>query len=474
MLITCDGALEGCWKNPKGEGDTCVRCRYWKTGALNEILKHIETTTVDELLEDSEVDLEQYLSKLEYQSIEDIKKLKYCSCWIGWAAFSTYVSQKRTSKPLINTRFREEFDLLLRHSLRLAVSIELFLQQNRVRKITIFNGRTSDTRPVYDLSRAYDIAFRSIEIVRLDDGTFRGQERTNALPQDVEATTDDIETLWKSSSTPLPKRYEIADNFFAGRRSGLGNRDIQSWVKHQQPGLLPDGWCEESHNIVFFTSSEFEVAGIRELQEAAPFASQIEAIEGIARTIQAHPVCRLTVKTHPNSINGNDPVDRWLNAIVDKYERVYVEGPESRVCTYALMDAADLVVTSNSTTGVEAAYWGKPVVIAGKAAYEQLGSCYTVREGEDLASYLATLLPSKPVLGCIKYAFWLTAVDQRTRVIPYKTRTIKLFQRNVTIGNTAFRLLGSSSLFWVYDLLFFRLLAKVKRPVLYGMARNLS
>lgn len=459
-LITCDGALESCWKNPSGEERTCARCRFWKAGALNGISKYIKTTTVDDLLREGRFDVEQYRRKLEYQTIEDIKELKYRDCWIGWAAFSTYVSQKRTSQPLVNSRFREAFDPFLLHSLRLAVSLDWFLQENSVKKITVFNGRTSDTRPVYDLARAKKIDVRSVEIVRLDDGTFRGQERFNALPQDVRATTDDIERLWNSSLTPIPRRYEIAHDFFDGRRRGLGNRDVQSWVKHQTPGLLPQSWCEESYNIVFFTSSEFEVAGIRELQLDAPFSSQMDAIKEIAKSIQARPACRLTVRVHPNSTNGNDPVDQWLDAIEQQYARVYVEGPGSLICTYALMDAADLVVTSNSTTGIEAAYWGKPVVIAGKAAYEQLDSCYTIRAGEGFSNYLAKRLPGKPVLGCIKYAFWLAEVNQRTHEIPYQTRILSLSRRRVTVGNTAFRLLGSSLLFWIFDLAFFRLLSK--------------
>ena len=51
--------------------------------------------------------------------------------------------------------------------------------------------------------------------------------------------------------------------------------------------------------------------------------------------------------------------------------------PHSPIDSYALMRQADIVVTYGSTTGVEAAFAGKRVIVLGPSAYDQLG-CATL------------------------------------------------------------------------------------------------
>lgn len=456
VLLTCDGALEGCWKNLLGDRRICSRCRFWQVAALRRWRPSIEIVTVDSILEQKRNEIEKLCAEISYQTLDDIKSLNYQGAWIGWAAFSTYVSIATRSAPAIDKYFRKVFDPLLNHSLRLAVAINSFFDSNNVHSVTIFNGRTSDTRPVFDLARKRCIEVRSLELVRCGDGEFRSEVRINALPQDVDATSREIDSLWVTSKTPIEERYAVAQKFFEGRRSGAGTRDVRSWVAHQLPGLLPEHWSNDRFNIVFYTSSEFEIAGVRELQLNASFGSQVEGIEEIARSIQNKPKAYLIVKVHPNSKNGKDPIEDWLFGIANKYGRVKIERAESEVSTYSLMQAADLVVTANSTMGIEAAYWGKPVVLTGAAGYERLGATYKVVKAEEVTRLIAGRLKPRPSIGAVKYAFWLMAVEERTSALRYKTHYLQILSRKIAIGHDIFQVLGSSVLFVLLDTLLFR------------------
>ncbi len=70
--------------------------------------------------------------------------------------------------------------------------------------------------------------------------------------------------------------------------------------------------------------------------------------------------------------------------------------PESSISTYAMMKHCDRVVSFGSTAGLEAAYWGKPSILAGTSFYRNLGATYNPRTHEDLvALIMAERLPPK-------------------------------------------------------------------------------
>ena len=66
----------------------------------------------------------------------------------------------------------------------------------------------------------------------------------------------------------------------------------------------------------------------------------------------------------------------------EKYPNMTVIPGGSSLSTYALIDRADVVVVWGSTTGAEAVYHGKPVILLGGAVYRELGITY-YPENED-------------------------------------------------------------------------------------------
>lgn len=459
LLLSCEGALRSCWKNPIGSLRVCARCRFWKKAATNRLPPTITELKVDDVQVEG---LSDVLKGLEYSSLSDIKQLGVKGAWVGWAALSTYISLSRCSAPTIDSEFRSTFGRFLAHAVHLALVAEKILEDHRVDVVTLFNGRTSDTRPVYDLARARGIDVRSIEILRDGEGRFRRQSRLNALPQDIDETARLVNSLWQESNVPVDQREFRAAEFFEGRRAGSGTRDRQSWTAAQKRGQLPNGWSNSHWNVVFFTSSAFEIAGIKELQDCALFQSQVDAIDYIASCTRGVPGARLIIRVHPNEKNGNDPIELWYREIEDRYAHVTVESSASATDTYALMDAADLIVTSSSSVGIEASYWGKAVILTGSAGYAGLEACYVPASKEELARLLTRGVPAKSRSGSVKYAYWLMAVEERTLPINDRLHSITLRGRKISLGHDSYSFWGSRFLFWIMDYFIFRILSRVK------------
>ena len=67
-----------------------------------------------------------------------------------------------------------------------------------------------------------------------------------------------------------------------------------------------------------------------------------------------------------------------------KYKNLTVIEPDEKIDTYALMEACDKVLSTYSTIGCEATYWGKVSIIAGVAPYDELDCVYQAKSFEDL------------------------------------------------------------------------------------------
>jgi hypothetical protein len=78
-----------------------------------------------------------------------------------------------------------------------------------------------------------------------------------------------------------------------------------------------------------------------------------------------------------------DDLAEWTAAVDAAAPDVHFD-PHSTVDSYALMRAADVVFTYGSTSGVEAAFLDRPVIVMGPSAYDRLGCARRITSAEQL------------------------------------------------------------------------------------------
>ena len=86
---------------------------------------------------------------------------------------------------------------------------------------------------------------------------------------------------------------------------------------------------------------------------------------------------------------------------------VHVIPSSSKDSTYDLIAAADLVIVNGSSTAVEAALRGKPVILLGHSAYQQAGLCSTVSTPAELESFSipSQRSPYSAVVKALRYMY---------------------------------------------------------------------
>ena len=86
-------------------------------------------------------------------------------------------------------------------------------------------------------------------------------------------------------------------------------------------------------------------------------------------------------------LKPTDDLERWMKAVNDVAPDAHFD-PYSRIDSYALMRKADIVFTYGSTSGVEAGFIGRPTVVMGPSAYDELGCVARITKEEEIALML--------------------------------------------------------------------------------------
>lgn len=425
-ILSCDGVLGSCWTNPSFDARLCSKCRFWKRGAFEGIGSRVKRLTVDELLPVATRDRSDPDDLFDYQTIEDIRSLDYRGVKVGWAALSVFISKTSDVNPSTNEVFRGLFDPILRSAIRLTDVAIYVIEDWKPDLITIFNGRTTDTRPLLDLGKKYDVEVRALENVKEGPHRYRVRVFPNCPPQDREFHRKETLDVWSNTLKSNEEKQAIAARFFLGRRAGEGTRDLRSYIDDQDPDELPQDWDDQRRNIVVFNSSENEVAGVPEAVEGALFGSQTEGLEFILANLPDDGRTWLTLRVHPNLKGVDRDHHTDLYKLEGKDKRITIVPPESAVSTYALMDRASIVIVFNSSTGVEASYWGKPVIALRQPIYAGLDIVYEPKSRKELVRMISSPLEPKLKLGAEKWAFRLMALEEYSQPVSLRYRPRKL------------------------------------------------
>lgn len=380
--ITCGGCMDSCYSNPlKNE----IFCKICISDYKETLSKYLGDKILHKTLNDyssSEVETIVGSFNTEFTSIEELKKKEFCGIDVGYATLSSFISNTRNLNPDLSNFTRSVIQKMLRTSVRMSILSEKIYETERPDKVYIYNGRMPESRPLlrYFRSKGVDVEIYEVYPTNLT-GSFKKLSYLNELPHSIEYFQKRINEEWDKDQV---QSEELGKRFFENRRKASFAGD-KIYVKNQKSGLLPEGWNPALRNIVIFNSSEDEFASIGAEWENKLFPSQLKGIEYIFNCVEKYPDAEVYLRVHPNLKNIKFKYHTDLYKL-SSHPRVHVIPGHSEVSTYALVDAADVVVSFGTSVGVEAAYSGKPVVLLGASFYKGLGFCYepsTIEEMEE-------------------------------------------------------------------------------------------
>lgn len=284
-----------------------------------------------------------------------------------------------------------------------------YIDRNPVDRVYVFNGRYGIPRAVLRACQARKVLCITHER-GCDPGSYSLWHGT--MPHDLVYVEQLIRRMWSETGENV-EREKVAAEFYTSQMRG-GTGTWFSMVECQKRGLLPDGWLPGEKNIVIFNSSEDEFAAFEDEYKGPIYQSQKEGIEKILSSLREdHQGVRIYLRVHPNLRGVRNEQTRWIEELSEDF--LSVIPADSAVSTYSLLQNADKVVTFGSTVGIEATFWGIPSILAGRCAYQNLGSTYNPTDHEELMRLLREDLPVKDRTGALMYGYFV-----RTYGVPHK------------------------------------------------------
>ena len=405
IVLTCGADLPICHTNPMHEFAGCMICIGRRKAGLGRLSGVVEELPLLNLTSENESECRNYT--FDSSTFDSVSKSWVDNMDLGWGALSSLISLTRDAElDLESPVIRKLLHGFMVTSLAIYRSVQNHLRRLKVDKVYIFNTRFATSRPVFRACQT-----ESVPCVTHDRGCdfnhFLCFE--NVLPHDIAPYEGAISEAWDRADPAV--REATADKFYEDRARAVK----QSWfsfVASQRAGLLPDSWNENVRNVAIFTSSEDEFAAIGDEWRNPLYSTQLECLRRLATDTCSLTGIRLFVRVHPN-LTGV----RNLSTVSLRHLRgpnLEVIMPESSISTYAMMKHCDRVISFGSTAGIEAAYWGKPSILAGVCRYRNVGATYNPQTHDDLmALILAERLPPKERIGALMYGYYEQTKGER-------------------------------------------------------------
>ena len=438
----CHCALYSCFMNLSGHESTCRFCHYMYRQYQK---KYGEGVTFMPI---RQTEFEKQDRHLELKNSADIKAVKYRQVEVGSSVLSMYYDISRDLDMANWDGFIGWALPLIENLCDFVDYVYQLFERLKPDQVLIYNGRLFENRLFYDIAKSMGIEFVSLEGVGGHIEPYKKIRFVGEWPLNIELYGRMVEDLWKQSPQSLEEKTRQASTFYEKRRNGILVFDTRVYTKDQQKDLLPEGFDPSVTNIAIYNSSQDEIAALGdEWQKGNLFPSQYEAIEFMLQ--HANPDIHFYLRIHPNLKGVTHKAHMELYDL-GKYPNITIIPPESKVSSYALMDACDKVVTFGSSTGVEASYWGKPSILVGRSFYEMTGACYHMKSRDELVSAINNDLPAKDQLGALKYAYFVLdrqySVDESNFDIDVRYRHM----RWDFFSTSYFKVHGSDFLFQLY------------------------
>lgn len=402
-FLGCDRGLGFCESNPKGRISKCDRCRLRRAGGIKLLSSAVTEHALGDYLAS---DLRSLDAELE-SSITDTESAasyEYEGHDLGNGALSSAIWKSRD--PLCETnQSRQRLLNLTKGALRSYLAVKSFLEAHpEIKRVYVFNGRFGTTRGA--LRACQDVS--GLRVFTHERGPDIGKFSTyeNVMPHNRDAWTRATLAAWDAAGGSS-EALAIGSAFYTDRKSGT-NVDWTVFTGKQKVGKLPQSWNAGQRNAVIFNTSEDEFVGLGQEWSHPIYANQSEGLRKIITDAATrYPNLMLYLRIHPNLLGVENRDTRgYLELAASGFSNFVIIPADSDISTYALLDAADLVITFGSTVGVEATFWGKPSILAAHSFYEDLDSVYVARSHVDVMDLIGTAKTPKPQVNAIKYGYY--------------------------------------------------------------------
>jgi len=339
----------------------------------------------------------QYLT---YQGLPIGQLVKTSVCWF---LCSGTIGRDRLSQ--------ETYRAFLTSGLLMAQVAQQLLDVVRPDLLFILNGLFFAERILWEVAKRKGIPVITYERGFLPD--------TLVFAHDKAACYYDIDKLWdECAHVPLTAQENAKlDTYLQARATGQTDTGLYYPSIKEDEGFVRQklGLDPQRKTVTMFTNILWDSAI---LNRDVGFAGMMEWVAETVRYFTARSDAQLIIRVHPAEVrlamqeSRERVADRILESYHDLPAHIKIVPPASNLSSYTLMRLSDLVLVYTSTTGLESALQGVPVIVAGQTHYRGKGFTYDINSPQEYFQLLDRLsaftrLSDKAIERARRYAYLL-------------------------------------------------------------------
>ncbi|WP_158666598.1 hypothetical protein [Salinibacter altiplanensis] len=261
--------------------------------------------------------------------------------------------------------------------------------------LVLFNGIFAPERVAFEVARR-----RGIRVVTHECGHHKD---SFILAHNEPANYFQYDTEWEvRRERPLTDDERKSIRGYLQRRAGTepdgGRINYWSSMTENRKKILKELDLDPDRpTLVLFPNIVWDSAV---LKRDVAFEGLLDWVFYTIELMKELPEHQLIIRSHPAEIHLNRSTDERIGKKVRQHfcsvpSNVRIVPPESDISSYRLMDMSDAVLAYTSTTGMEAALRGKPVLVAGETHYRGKGFTIDIETKEEYRRLLGSDLSSQ-------------------------------------------------------------------------------
>ncbi len=305
------------------------------------------------------------------------------------AQYTDQIEDVDTNSALYKLRFKRN-DFAARAALTL-------MQELKPDTVLIPNGTITELGAVYRAARYLDLHTVTYE--------FNDSREQVWIAQNDEVMRQNTDSLWKARGGHklLKDERVLVEELESARMGGKSfGKSARKWQDVETKGgetLRKELKLDKKRPIVLLTTN---VLGDSLTLGRNIFAPSMAA--WIKKTVQFfadQPQAQLVIRIHPGErlMKGTSMSSVVKGALAEIPENIHLIEPLEKVNTYDLMEIANLGLVYTTTTGLEMAMNGIPVIVCGQTHYRKRGFTFDPQTWAEYFSLIQSSLQSKTVLS---------------------------------------------------------------------------
>lgn len=428
----CRGDLISCGCNFDPNFRSCFGCKRQARYQTQEVLP--DSVSLVEVTPDFERENEIRRLLSSVHSFSELLRLSYRGMPLGRLVYSQLVDQKND----LLGDFRGQFESIVKLG---AQGIGLYhwaknaLEENQIQKAFIWNGRRTSDGPVWWAARDLGIEAYTFGHGLIPQSCFVSNEWCVQLLGLVKEPSHPPGLTFPTRSQSKKEAVNFLESQRTGRSPHAGYIDFSKAVKNgkqappSQERKLQEWMFSGKPKLLFFSSSLHEFAFLEEMFfgfSGTSFSPPelYTAIYDLLSDRNLGEMFDVAARWHPNLVNAGPNEQSLMKGVIEASPFVAHVLPESSTSSYELLDIADVIVTTGSTIGLEAAICGKPVIEYRAGMSNTKGASFRAESVDDvvrLASRFKELAPSADLaVEFISDLIWSSCSLRRVGEVPNK------------------------------------------------------